>query len=569
MQWTTACPDWQERIVAGRSLVPFDPLFPDEAASALAVFKSLKVVDMPGQPTFGEVCADWVFAFVAAIFGAYDADNARRLINEFFLLIAKKNGKSTIAAGIMVTALLRNWRFEAELLILAPTLEVANNSYKPAAAMVRHDPALQDILTVRDHKRLIEHEVTGATLQVVAADSDTVGGKKAGFILIDELWLFGKRTGAAAMLDEATGGLVARPEGFVISLSTHSDEPPEGVFKKKLHYFRDVRDGRIDDPKSFGLMFEYPPAMLEDKRFLDRSTWHIPNPNMGYSVSADFIADKLRKAEAGEGEDGDSQAIWAKHLNVEIGLRLHRDRWNGAIYWEGAADKGITFDALLERSDVIVFGADGGGNDDLFGLAACGRCAATRDWLFWFRAWCKTDALKQRKGIVTRLKDFEAEGSFAVCPDEDPGLDFRQAADYVRRAFEAGLLPEEAAVGVDSVGIAEFVDILVSDVGLTLKQINAVPQGYRLSSAIWGMERKLKDGTIRHDGSALMDWCVGNAKIVQTGNAVQISKQVSGRAKIDPVIAGLNAFQFMARHPVASSHMATPWDIDPEFRMTA
>ena len=79
---------------------------------------------------------------------------------------------------------------------------------------------------------------------------------------------------------------------------------------------------------------------------------------------------------------------WAsQHLNMEIGLALRSDRWVGADYWEQAAEKSLTLDKLLERSETVVIGIDGGGLDDLLGLAVLGREKGTRRWLLWSRAW--------------------------------------------------------------------------------------------------------------------------------------------------------------------------------------
>lgn len=143
LTWSTACPDWEERIIAGRSLMPCPPLFPDEAEAGLAVFRRLPIVDMIGKPTFGEVARPWAFDLPAAVFGSYNQHTGRREINKFFELIAKKNTKSTRAAGIMLTELVRNERHSAEYTIIAPTIEVAKNSSEPAMDFVAEHPTLK------------------------------------------------------------------------------------------------------------------------------------------------------------------------------------------------------------------------------------------------------------------------------------------------------------------------------------------------------------------------------------------------------------------------------------------
>lgn len=553
--WSTACLDWRERIVEGRSLIPFDPLFPNEAEAALSVFKSLRVVDIAGSPTFGECCDEWVFDFVRAIFGAYDHGTAERLIEEFFLLISKKNTKSTIAAGIMLTALIRNWRASAELLILAPTIEIAKNSYEPARDMVSADPDLMDLLHVQENVRTITHRRTKAKLKIVAADSETVGGKKAAFILIDELWLFGKRDGAGAMLQEATGGQVSRPEGFTIYLTTQSDEPPAGVFKEKLAYFRDVRDGIIDDPRSLPVLYEFPPEMIEEDEHLLPANFRITNPNLGRSVRQDWLERKLKSNMAGQGEEGeDLQTFLAKHLNVEIGMRNRRDRWPGAEYWMGAIEPGLTLESLIARCEVATIGIDGGGLDDLLGFAVIGREKGTRRWLLWSKAWAHPIVMKRRKEIAEQLRDFSKDGELVFCTK--PTQDIEEVVALCCQVRDAGLLPDREGIGADKLGLPALVDALIAagfDTDANGGTITGIGQGGFLNDAIIGTERKLSDGTLKHAGQAVMRWAVENAKVVLKGSARAITKQVSGKAKIDPFIAFLNAAKLMSRNPEAQS----------------
>lgn len=546
MEWTTACPDWERRIVTGRSLVPFKPLFPHEAAEAVRIFKELRIVDVPGQPTFGESCEQWVFDFVGAIFGAYDPDAGRQMIREFLLLISKKNTKSTLAAGIMVTALLLNERHSEELLILAPTIEVAQNSFKPAAAMVRAEPELEALLHVQDHMRTITHRINKAALKVVAADSDTVSGKKAGRVLVDELWVFGKRPHADAMLREATGGLVSRPEGFVIYLSTQSDEPPAGVFKAKLDYYRDIRDGKIEDKKSFGLLYEFPAKMLAAEAYLEPENFYVTNPNMGRSVDQEWLEDELKKA-----SDPDARRVFlAKHLNVEIGMNLRANRWPGADYWQKGetTEIGCTLadlGAFLDMCEVVVPGLDGGGLDDLYGLTLVGRHKVTNEWISWAHAWAHEGVLERRKSIAARLLDFKKAGELTIVSDQLE--DISAIVEIIRDVKERGLL---ACVAADAAGLGEMIEEL-AEIGITQEAglIVAAPQGIMMMNAIKTTERRLANGTFKHAKSAMLSWCATNLKIEATATAIRATKQNAGDAKIDPMMALFNAVTVMVRNP--------------------
>lgn len=551
--WTTACPDWQQRIKDGVPLTPCAPLFPTAARSGMGVFNDLQIVD--AGITYGN-CKPWVLEFAESIFGSYcdvpkHPDEGRRLIKTFFMLISKKNTKSTIAAGIMLTVLVQNWRPEAEYLILSPTKEIADNSFKPIKAAIEADDELSALFHVQPHLRQITHRITKATLKVVAADSQTVSGKKATGVLVDELHEFGKVAKAEDMLVEATGGLMSRPEGFVIYLTTQSSEPPAGVFKKELDYARKVRDGAILDPTYLPIIYEFPDEYLDPrtKPYLREENWYMTNPNLGVSVDLDTLRQKLMKA--GESGADSLQSVVSKHLNVQIGLDLGADRWPAAEYWpESGANDVQTLDDLLAVSEVVTCGIDGGGLDDLLALTFTGRRKKTIDkYVSWSIAWANPSVLKRRQEIEPRLRDFERQGHLVIV--ESVGEDSRQLAQMVRSVADAGIL---AGIGIDPAKIAALQAALVAEGVIDAEEPDPkffvkVRQGWSLYGAMLNVERAMAEGRYQHANQPIVDWNVGNAKVVQRGNAMLVTKEVSGKAKIDLVMSSFNAMELMSYNP--------------------
>jgi phage terminase large subunit-like protein len=555
--WTFACPDWVDRLKSGRSLVPDLPLDAAEAERAVAIFNRLRLPDVAGKPPMLDAAGEWFRDIVRAAFGSlYQVMNEAkgeaeecRMVAEIFALVPKKNSKTTGGAAIAVTAMLMNKRPRAEMLFVGPTQDIADLAFQQASGMIEADPDgyLQKRFHIREHLKTIEDRKNGATLKIKTFDMRVMTGTKPVAVFVDELHVMSAYSYASRVIGQIRGGLLPNPESLLLFITTQSDEPPAGVFRAELDYARGVRDGRITDgARMLPVLYEFPEAMqtADDKPWRDPKNWPMVLPNLGRSISIGRLVDDYKTArEKGEAEE----RRWAsQHLNVEIGLALHANRWRGADYWLGASDTSLTLDTLLARSEVVTVGIDGGGLDDLLGLAVLGRCRTTRDWLLWTHAWCQEDVLQLRKDIAERLTDFERAGDLTLCKDATE--DLQRVADIIERIYKADLLPEKDGIGLDPAGVTTLVDEIVSR-QIPDEMLRGISQGYRMQPAILGAERKLKNGTLWHCGSAMMAWVAGNAKVEQRGNAILITKEVAGRAKIDPLMAAFNAVSLMSLNP--------------------
>lgn len=534
--WDLSCKDWQSKIKSGKSLLPDLPLFKAEADKAVAIFNNLRLPDVPGQPFLRDVGGDWFREIVRALFGSYDAEKQEREIRELFLLVPKKNAKTTLGAALMLVAVLCSKRPRAEFLFVAPTQEIADLAFRQAVGMIEADEVLAKKFYIQEHIKKITYRVTQSFLKVKSFDPKIVTGSKPSGVLLDELHVIAESSDADRVIGQLRGGLISQPEGFMVSITTQSERAPAGVFRSELIKARKVRDGELIAP-ILPVLYEFPKGV----DWKDQKNWHMVTPNNKRSITVERLYQDYEQADAAGEEE---LRRWAsQHLNIEIGLALRSDRWAGAEFWENCAGNLGGLDDLIARSEVIDVGIDGGGLDDLLGLAVVGRCKTTRKWLHWGRAWAHPSVIERRKNEAKRFKDFEKDGDLVLV--DQIGDDITEISEIIYKIEDSGLLDK---IGVDPHGLGGILDGLINQ-GVSQDKIVGISQGWKLTGAIKTLERKLAECGVIHCNQPIMAWSVSNAKVEPRGNAVLITKQAAGSAKIDPLMAMLNAVSLMSLNP--------------------
>lgn len=545
MKWDTSCPDWADRLQRGQTLCPELPLIAGEADKAIATFNLLRLPDVPGTPTLADAGGEWFTEIVRVLFGSWDPDTQFRHIRELFILCPKKSSKTTYAAALLLTAVIRSPRPRAEFLFIGPTQQVADLAFRQAAGMVSVDPVLSKKFLIQHHLKSITYRPTGASLKVKSFDPRVLTGVKPSGVLIDELHVIGEMNNADRVIGQLRGGLISQPEAFLVNITTQSERAPAGVFRSELTRARMVRDGESKAPV-LPILYEFPPGI--DWR--DTANWWMVTPNRGKSIEVERLIPDYEQADAsGEGE----LRRWAsQHLNVEIGLALLSDSWIGANLWSRQARANITLQTILDQAEVIDIGIDGGGMDDLLGLAVIGRHAKTREWMLWAYAWANQPVLERRKAEAPRFMDFASDGDLSIT--DTIGDDVDELASLVASINATGRLDK---IGVDPSGLGSILEKLHA-AGVPEDKIIGISQGWKMTGAIKTAERKLAEGSLIHGGQPLMAWCVGNAKVEPRGNAVIITKQAAGSAKIDPLMAAFNAVTLMSLNPATEKSF---WEV--------
>lgn len=227
----------------------------------------------------------WEKAFIQTLFGWVDKKTRLRRFREFFLLVARKNGKSFLSACIMVYMLVADGEAGAQCVSIATKYDQAAIVYKTARKIIEQDPDLSALVVPIIGG--MEFKLTNSTMKALASKSKTLDGLNLHYCSCDELHAQEDRN----LYDVTKQGMKARKQPIFGTITT-AGFAREGIYDDMYEYARSVAMGTVADAHLLPVLYT-----LDDRaEWTDPDAWAKANPGLGTIKSRQQLADDVERA---------------------------------------------------------------------------------------------------------------------------------------------------------------------------------------------------------------------------------------------------------------------------------
>lgn len=227
----------------------------------------------------------WEKAFLQTLFGWIDRKTKLRRFREFFLLVARKNGKSFLSACIMVYMLVADGEAGAQCVSIATKYDQAAIVYKTARKIIEQDPDLSALVVPIIGG--MEFRQTSSTMKALASKSKTLDGLNLHYCSCDELHAQEDRN----LYDVTKQGMKARKQPIFGTITT-AGFAREGIYDDLFEYALSVAKGTVADAHLLPVLYT-----LDDRaEWTDPDAWAKANPGLGTIKSRQQLADDVERA---------------------------------------------------------------------------------------------------------------------------------------------------------------------------------------------------------------------------------------------------------------------------------
>lgn len=227
----------------------------------------------------------WEKAFIQTLFGWVDKKTRLRRFREFFLLVARKNGKSFLSACIMVYMLVADGEAGAQCVSIATKYDQAAIVYKTARKIIEQDADLSALVVPIIGG--MEFKLTNSTMKALASKSKTLDGLNLHYCSCDELHAQEDRN----LYDVTKQGMKARKQPIFGTITT-AGFAREGIYDDMYEYARSVAMGTVADAHLLPVLYT-----LDDRaEWTNPDAWQKANPGLGTIKSRQQLADDVERA---------------------------------------------------------------------------------------------------------------------------------------------------------------------------------------------------------------------------------------------------------------------------------
>ena len=227
----------------------------------------------------------WEKAFIQTLFGWVDKKTKLRRFREFFLLVARKNGKSFLSACIMVYMLVADGEAGAQCVSIATKYDQAAIVYKTARKIIEQDADLSALVVPIIGG--MEFKLTNSTMKALASKSKTLDGLNLHYCSCDELHAQEDRN----LYDVTKQGMKARKQPIFGTITT-AGFAREGIYDDLFEYALSVAKGTVADAHLLPVLYT-----LDDRaEWTNPDAWQKANPGLGTIKSRQQLADDVERA---------------------------------------------------------------------------------------------------------------------------------------------------------------------------------------------------------------------------------------------------------------------------------
>jgi len=262
--------------------------------------------------------ADWQADLGRDLFGTLQRDG-RRQYRTALIGVPRKNGKSFWGAAIALRLLFRDGEPGAEVYSAAADRDQAGIVFEMARGMVEANPKMSGIAKV--YRRSIAVPRTGSVYKVLSADAYTKHGLSPHGVIFDELHAQPNRE----LWDVLTTGQGARRQPLTVAITTAGADRTS-VCWELFEYGRKLRAGLIEDPTFFFRWW----GALDGDDWRDEATWERANPNLGVSISRDFLRAEARQAEHQPARQNTFRRLYCNEWTQQVTRFIDLARWDGS-----------------------------------------------------------------------------------------------------------------------------------------------------------------------------------------------------------------------------------------------